>query len=156
MADEKGIQGIFGNIGKLLELAQELQKNGSSQQQFETKSGMNGVFGVNIRTMNGAARVEPFGNVRSTPSGASVDAVREPLTDVLEEETGYTIIVELPGVDANTVRVDASPQSIRVEASGTAGRKYEKNIELSKAIVPEGLKRTYLNGILELSAVFAD
>lgn len=151
MGEEKGLSGVFG---KLLELAQELQKNGSSEQTFETKSGLSGVFGVNIRSLNGQARVEPFGNVRSTPNGASVQDVREPLTDVLEEVFGYTVIIELPGVDANTIRVDASPKSIWLQASGSAGRNYEKTIELGQAIELE-FKRSYLNGILELNLEFA-
>ena len=153
MADDKkvdlGLGGIFGGLGKLLELAQELQsqakQNGgqtNSEQSFETPSGLQGVFGVNIRTINGESRVEPFGNVVKSDKGTSV-----------EETTGYTVIVELPGVDANSILVHLDNQTLRVEA-GTGTRKYLKVLELSKPVLADGMKRSYQNGILELILAF--
>lgn len=156
--DNAGIGGLFGGLGKLLELAQELQKNAqngsSSETNFTTPSGLNGVFGVNIRTVNGEARVEPFGNVVKKDAGARVDAVREPLTDLLEDETGYTIIVELPGVDPNSIRVTLEAGQLEVNASGGAGRQYAKTLELTRAVSAENLRRSYQNGILELTVPF--
>ncbi len=169
MADDKkvdvsaGIGGIFGGLGKLLELAQDLQKqaqqNGgegtNSEQSFQTASGLQGVFGVNIRTMNGESRVEPFGNVVKSDKGTSVEAIREPLTDLLEEASGYTVIVELPGVDANSITVHLEGQTLRIEA-GTGSRKYQKILPLAKAVAADGMKRSYQNGILELNLAFSN
>jgi HSP20 family protein len=157
--DNAGIGGLFGGLGKLLELAQELQKNAqngsSSETTFTTPSGLNGVFGVNIRTVNGEARVEPFGNVVKNDAGARVDAIREPLTDVLEDDAGYTIIVELPGVDPNSIRVTLDGSTLEVTASGASGRQYAKTLELTRAVNASSLRRSYQNGILELTAPFS-
>ncbi len=145
--------GIFGGLGKLLELAQELQsqakQGGSSEQTFKTESGLSGVFGVNVRSINGEARVEPFGNVVRSKEGTSVESVREPLTDVLEQDDGYTIIVELPGVDANSIQVFLEGQSLRIEA-GSGARVYKKVLMLEKPVRADGIKRSYQHGILEL------
>jgi HSP20 family molecular chaperone IbpA len=146
---------IFSGLTKLLELAQELQKNGNTQQEFTTQSGLNGVFGVSVRTIGGEARVEPFGNVKSEGGQARVDEVREPLTDVLEEEGGYLVIVELPGVDANTIALHFEGNQMRLEASGTARRRYAKRLEFAKAIASDSAKRSHQNGILELFLPFA-
>ncbi len=165
MADDKktdigaGIGGIFGGLGKLLELAQELQSQakseGSSETTFKTESGLSGVFGVNIRNINGEARVEPFGNVVRSEKGTSVEATREPLTDLLEEDTGYTVIVELPGVDANSIMVHLEGLTLKIEA-GSGIRKYQKTLQLDKAVQSEGMKRSYQNGILELNIAFKE
>jgi HSP20 family protein len=169
MADEKktdvssGLGGIFGGLGKLLEIAQELQKqtganNGTGQNSettFTTPSGLSGVFGVNIRSVNGEARVEPFGNVVSSERGPSVDSVREPLTDLLEEDTQYTVIVELPGVDANSIKVNLEGQILHISASGAGQRQYAKQLELSRVVNGDAIRRSYQNGILELTLPFA-
>ena len=167
MADDKksdvssGLGGIFGGLGKLLEIAQELQqqsnqnggKNGETT--FTTPGGLSGVFGVNIRSANGESRVEPFGNVVSSERGPAVDAVREPLTDVLEEEAQFMVIVELPGVDANSIRVEVTAQTLHVSASGAGGRQYVKRLELNRVVNGDAIRRSYQNGILELTLPFA-
>lgn len=168
MADDKktdvsssGLGGIFGGLGKLLEIAQELQqqsgqnggKNGETT--FTTPSGLSGVFGVNIRSVGGESRVEPFGNVVNSERGPAVDAVREPLTDVLEEETQFTVIVELPGVDANSIRVEVTAQTLNVSANGAGGRQYVKRLELNRVVNGDAIRRSYQNGILELTLPFA-
>jgi HSP20 family molecular chaperone IbpA len=147
---------IFTGLNKLLELAQELQKNGNTQREesFTTQSGLNGVFGVSVRSVGGEARVEPFGNVKSEGGQTRVDEVREPLTDVLEQEGGYLVIVELPGVDANTIALHFEANTMRLEASGTARRRYAKRLEFNKAIAPDSAKRSHQNGILELFLPF--
>jgi HSP20 family protein len=135
-------------------LQSQAKNQGSGETTFKTESGLSGVFGVNIRNINGEARVEPFGNMVRSEKGASVEATREPLTDLLEEDTGYTVIVELPGVDANSIMVNLDGLTLRIEA-GTGIRKYQKVLQLDKAVQPEGMKRSYQNGILELNIAFA-
>ena len=60
--DNTGLGGIFSGINNLLEVVQELQKQAGNaannaeggKQNFTTKSGLEGVIGVNIRTnLNG-------------------------------------------------------------------------------------------------------
>jgi HSP20 family protein len=165
MPDEKtgGIGGIFKGLENILDLVSELQKKAgesgeggsNGERNFTTKSGLSGVVGLNIRTnLAGEPRIETFGNVHNTERGPSVEAVREPMVDVLEEENGYTVIAELPGADANTVSAELEGQNLSIAATGAGGRKYAKTITFERAVKKTGLKKQYQNGILEISLPF--
>jgi HSP20 family protein len=165
MPDEKtgGIGGIFKGLENILDLVNELQKKAgesgdggsNSERNFTTKSGLSGVVGLNIRTnLAGEPRIETFGNVHNTERGPSVEAVREPMVDVLEEETGYTVIAELPGADANSVTAELEGQNLSIAATGAGGRKYAKTITFERGVKKTGLKKQYQNGILEISLPF--
>jgi HSP20 family protein len=164
MPDEKtgGIGGIFKGLENILDLVTELQKKAgesgdgtNSERNFTTKSGLSGVVGLNIRTnLAGEPRIETFGNVHNTERGPSVEAVREPMVDVLEEETGYTVIAELPGADEKTVSAELEGQTLSIAATGAGGRKYAKTITFERSVKKTGLKKQYQNGILEISLPF--
>jgi len=51
------------------------------------KKGMKAVYGFTIKSaVGGKPVVEPFGNVKQTPKGPTVDEEREPMTDVFDEK----------------------------------------------------------------------
>jgi HSP20 family protein len=83
-------------------------------------------------------------------SGMSVKEQREPLVDVISGSEDITVVVELPGVNKEDLRLNADNYSITLES--TAGeRLYRKKIELPEEIEPNTGKSTYKNGILEVS-----
>jgi HSP20 family molecular chaperone IbpA len=45
--------------------------------------------------------------------------------------------------------------ALQLEASGTAQRRYAKQLEFGKTIAPDSAKRSHQNGILELFLPFA-
>ncbi len=82
--------GLFKGIEKLVDLAAEVKEAGGEIKKegevdlSHLKEGMKGVFGFSIKTATGGKTVvEPFGNVKKTPKGPTVEEVREPITDVL-------------------------------------------------------------------------
>ena len=158
--DNTGLGGIFSGINNLLEVVQELQKQAGNTgeggtQNFTTKSGLEGVIGVNIRTnLNGEPTVSTFGNMANNGGNPSVEPVREPMVDVLEESGHYSVIAELPGAIEASITVTLEGQSLKLEANGAAARKYAKTLEFSKAVKGEFTK-SYQNGILELMVSFA-
>ena len=161
--DNTGLGGIFSGINNLLEVVQELQKQAGNAantgeggtQNFTTKSGLEGVIGVNIRTnLNGEPTVSTFGNMANNGGNPSVEPVREPMVDVLEESGHYSVIAELPGAIEASITVTLEGQSLKLEANGAAARKYAKTLEFSKAVKGEFTK-SYQNGILELMVPFA-
>jgi HSP20 family protein len=157
--DNTGLGGIFSGINNLLEVVQELQKQAGNAeggtQNFTTKSGLEGVIGVNIRTnLNGEPTVSTFGNMANNGGNPSVEPVREPMVDVLEETGHYSVIAELPGAVESSIQVTLEGQTLKLEANGAASRKYAKTLELSKAVKGEFTK-SYQNGILELMVPFA-
>jgi HSP20 family molecular chaperone IbpA len=159
MANDKnnaGLGGIFSGLGSLLDLVNELQKQAqtgdvNNQKTFTTQSGLQGVVGVNIRTnLAGEPTVTTFGNVSSTQAGPSVDSVREPMVDVLEEDGGYTVIAELPGADEKSVKATLEDQALTISAAGAGKRSYEKTLSFDRPVKQTGLRKQYQNGILEV------
>ena len=159
MANDKnnpGLGGIFAGLGGLLDLVNELQQKAQSgeaggEKTFTTASGVQGVVGVNIRTnLAGEPTVTTFGNVSHSPSGPSVDSVREPMVDVLEEPDGYTVIAELPGADEASVSAKLEDGALVVTANGAGKRRYAKTVTFEQPVKATGLRRQYQNGILEV------
>ena len=84
--------GLFKGIEKLVDLAADLKDAGGEIKKegeidlSHLKEGMKGVFGFSIKTaVGGKPIVEPFGNIKKTPKGPTVEEEREPMTDVFDE-----------------------------------------------------------------------
>lgn len=114
-------------------------------------SGARGVYGFSIRTLvGGKPIIETFGNIKPSAEGPKVDEVREPITDVFDEEGRIQIIVELPGVSEDKMKTEVEGDILKITASDGA-RKYAKEILLPAKVKPDTLKTSYRNGILEIS-----
>lgn len=150
-----GLGGLFEGLGSLFDLVSKLAEDGQEQSgdsgTVESKDGrMKVVYGLNVRTgLNGKPTIEQFGNVRKSKQGPVVSETREPLVDVLDEETQVVVIAELPGVDEKDVQVQVEGDMLHLSAA-TKGRKYESSVELPAAVKPESLQSFYRNGILEV------
>jgi HSP20 family protein len=101
---------------------------------------------------DGKPIVREFGNVRSGYKGVKRSDVRTPFYDIVMDEKNneLNVIVELPGVDKEKVSVNATPESVEVEAEGS-GRRYAIDIPLDLQIDPETAKATFNNGILQVT-----
>ena len=149
--------GIFKGLGNLVDLASKLAEEGKEfkkEGEFTSASkdgkGVKGVYGFSIRTMAGGKPfVETFGNVKKTPKGPVVDEVREPLVDVFDEGSEFLIVSELPGVNEADINLEIRGDILILKAEGK-DRKYRKEILLPGAAIPETLKYSYKNGILEI------
>lgn len=148
--------GLFNGIERLVDLAAELKEAGGEIKKegeidlSHLKKDMKGVFGFSIRTaLGGKPIVEPFGNVRKTPKGPIVEEEREPITDVFEEEEEVRVYAEMPGVDAEDIKLDLKGDILDISAQ-TGDRKYNKEVLLPAKVKPETLTSSYKNGILEV------
>jgi HSP20 family protein len=74
----------------------------------------------------------------------------EPLVDIFDETNYIRVIVELPGVSEEDIRVEVEKRKIILDATSKE-RKYRKTIELSCDV--KDIKKRYKNGILELEAL---
>ncbi len=112
------------------------------------------VYGIRIEVgPDGRPRIYEFGNVkrmgRERPR-IVVTEETEPLTDVYEEDDKVRIIVELPGVDKDKIKIRAiDDRHIVVEASNH-DRRYRKEIELPTEVDVDSAKATFRNGVLEI------
>jgi HSP20 family protein len=152
-AGKIGFGGIFKGLGNLIELASKMNEEGIN------KSGeikglpkeMKGVYGFKISTMSGGKPIiETFGNVKETAKGPVVEEVREPIVDIFDEKEHILVIVELPGVTKDKIKIEVNGDILNLSTSDK-GRRYAKEILLPHQVNAETIKTTYKNGILEIT-----
>jgi HSP20 family protein len=150
----KGLGNLIEAANKLAEKGEELKKTGeidfSGLEKIKGLRDLKGVYGINIRTLaDGRPSVQPFGNIRKTPKGPVVEEVREPIVDVFDEAGRIQVVAEMPGIEEKDVKVELRGDILNISAEG-AGRKYQKEILLSREAEPEEMTWAYKNGILEI------
>jgi len=101
----------------------------------------------------GPPRIYRFGNIRPSEKqkGKVVRSEEfEPLASVYEEDGTIKVVVDLPGVSEESIKVNATEDKVMIRAEGR-DRKYYKEIELPSKVDPNSVQASYRNGILELS-----
>ena len=110
------------------------------------------VYGFSLQTsQDGEPVVQEFG---SSPPPAMIGngepQEREPLVDVLESEAMVRVIVELPGVQKDDIKIDARARSLEVTVDNDA-KQFHEQIDLPCNIQPNSVKASYKNGVLVIS-----
>ncbi|MBI3000155.1 MAG: Hsp20/alpha crystallin family protein [Deltaproteobacteria bacterium] len=152
---EEGVGGIFRTFGSFLDLLSDMVEKGETEIRREGelggRKGMKAVYGFSVRLGGeGTPRVEPFGNMRrEKEKGPVVEAVREPIVDVFDEKDAVVVVAELPGINEKDITVGLRDDILTIAAE-TGEQKYYKEVLLEVPITPEGLARSYRNGILEI------
>ncbi len=148
--------GLFKGIEKLVDVAADLKEAGGEIKKegeidlSHLKEGMKGVFGFSIKTaVGGKPIVEPFGNIKKTPKGPTVEEEREPITDLFDEKEEIRVYAEMPGVNQEDVKLDLKEDILDISVQ-SGDRKYHKEILLPAKVKAETLTSTYKNGILEV------
>ncbi|WP_337862086.1 archaeal heat shock protein Hsp20 [Nitrososphaera sp.] len=115
------------------------------------------VYGYSVTIgPDGKPRVREFGNVKSLGGAGGVGTTpeltseREPLADVVTSDKDIKVVVEMPGVTKDSVKVNVYDKSIEVKAE-TPQRKYRRTIELPPEADTDTAKSTFNNGILEIT-----
>jgi HSP20 family protein len=85
---------------------------------------------------------------KSSPQQISVE--REPLIDVNTTDKEVKVVLEIPGVKKEDIKLSAYDEAVEVTANNPQ-RKYHKVIDLPKEANPKTAKSTYQNGILEIT-----
>ena len=162
--------GLFNGIEKLVDLAAELKEaggeikkegeidlshlsatnRGGSANLFGGKKGIKGVWGFSIKSaVGGKPIVEPFGNIKKTPKGPTVEEEREPIIDVFDEKEEIVVMAEMPGVNEEGISLDLKGDILEIKAV-SKDRKYHKEILLPAKVKAETRISSYKNGILEI------
>ena len=157
-----GLGDLFRGIGDLVELLKEMEAEGQTE---VTRTGelrgkgrlkdVRGVYGFSVKVgLGDEPTVETFGNIKKGEDGAVVEEVREPLVDVFDEKESIRVIAELPGVEANDIKVELEDDILSIAAEGK-DRKYSKEILLPAKGARDSLKTSYRHGILEVTVAKA-
>jgi len=82
---------------------------------------------------------------------------RSPLSEqfVDEKSQSLRLILDMPGVEKNDIKVDATEESAVITAERES-RKYRAEVDLKTQVKPESGKAEYRNGVLEISFSLKD
>ncbi|MDP3774722.1 MAG: archaeal heat shock protein Hsp20 [Gemmatimonadales bacterium] len=158
-----GLGDVFRGMGDLIELLKEMEAEGKTE---VARTGelrgkgrlkdLKGVYGFSVKVgLGGEPTVETFGNIRKGEAGPTVEEVREPLVDVFDEGGSMRVLAEMPGVEAEDVRVELNDDVLIITAEGK-DRKYSKEILLPAKGRRDSVQTSYQNGILEVTAAKAE
>jgi HSP20 family protein len=109
------------------------------------------IYGFNIRIdQNGVPVIDRFGNINKSEPNAQCNREREPLVDIIESEMELIVVVELPGVGKEQIKLESDQAALRIDAK-SINRSYHKEIRLTKPVDPLSAKAKYNNGVLEVT-----
>ena len=152
-----GLGGLFKGIGNLVDLVGELSEKGQiikeRTQEFSGEGplkDLKGVYGFSVKMgTGGKPEVQSFGNVKKSNDGPVVDEVREPMTDIFEEEQEIQVIAEMPGVNEKDVKLNLKDDVLVIDAKNSK-RKFHKEVLLPAKVKADSLSYSFRNGILEI------
>jgi HSP20 family protein len=115
---------------------------------------------------DGKPKVTEFGNIkhpakrglgtssRGTNTGFNIGplitAEREPLADVSVKDNEVKVVVEMPGVKKDNIKINARDGEVEV-LTNDPQRKFHRTVELPEETNVDTAKSTYNNGILEIT-----
>lgn len=166
----------FGNIheemNRMFDVFNNISNNAPKElvREYETKEGGKVrevgpiVYGYSMTIgPDGKPQVREFGNIKSLGDNAvkkmrtqsdnlsQLSAEREPLVDVNITDKEVKVVVEMPGIRKEDIKIKAYDSQVEVTTSKDAQRKYHKNIELPEQAEIETARSVYNNGILEIT-----
>lgn len=123
------------------------------------------VFGYSMTIgPDGRPTIREFGNIKRNKLsqgngnantiagevGPRIRGEREPLADVNLAEKEIKVILEMPGVKKEDIKLSLSENTLEIYTNDIQ-RKYKKTIEIPPDADTETTKSTYTNGILEIT-----
>jgi HSP20 family protein len=110
---------------------------------------------------DGKPHVREFGNIKPSRGffgGGSggriarpeISGELEPLVDITTTDNEVKVVIEMPGINKNNIRINAYDQTLEVK-SDDPKRKYHKSIEVSPETDIGTARSTYNKGILEIT-----
>ncbi len=113
------------------------------------------IYGFSLTQRPGEEpEIREFGNIpmfEQTETGEKhyLDR-RKPLIDVLETEETVHVIAEIPGIEKENIRLNATDLILDIETID-GNPKYSERVELPVKVDPQSAKATYKNGVLEVT-----
>ncbi|HDQ06743.1 MAG TPA: Hsp20/alpha crystallin family protein, partial [Candidatus Bathyarchaeota archaeon] len=108
---------------------------------------------------DGKPKIREFGNVKPSmdPEKCGINrpcldvkGEREPLVDIIDTNEEIKVIVELPGVEKEDIKLSGAEEQLTISVD-TPQRKYFKEIEMPTTIDPKKARSSYKNGVLEVT-----
>ena len=109
---------------------------------------------------DGKPKIKEFGNFKPSQLRGSgyfgspmISSEREPMSDETETDKEVKVVVEMPGVSKEDIKINAYDGTLEVMTDPTEGtaRRYHETIELPEEADIATAKSKYNNGILEIT-----
>jgi HSP20 family protein len=134
---------IFGNLDEIIERMFESIDMG----QMKSKPF---IYGFSLTQRPGEEPdIQEFGNIRPSIHGFEVGE-RKPIIDVFESEDEVHVVAEMPGVDKEDIKIDATETSLDISAK-TENMEYSEHVELPVSVHTDSAKASYKNGVLDVT-----
>ncbi|RXA19779.1 Hsp20/alpha crystallin family protein [Methanosarcina sp. MSH10X1] len=113
------------------------------------------VYGFSVTQRPGEEpEIREFGNIPAFEQAETGEKnyldTRKPLIDVLEAEETVHVIAEIPGIEKENIRLNATDLILDIETID-GNPKYSERVELPVKVDPQSAKATYKNGVLEVT-----
>ena len=113
------------------------------------------VYGYSMKIgPDGKPEIREFGNVKP---GIELGRPRidikqemEPLTDIIETDGQIKVIVEVPGVEKEHIKLHGTVDALTISVDAPQ-RKYHKQVKLPAKVNPKQAKASCKNGVLEVT-----
>ena len=114
------------------------------------------VYGYSVTVgADGRPIVREFGNVKPVlgagRGGPQLTSEREPMADIVTTDKEVKVIVEMPGISKEDIKVNAFENKVEISTSQKSERKYHKTVDLPPDADIDSVKSNYKNGILEIT-----
>ena len=114
------------------------------------------VYGFSMSVgSDGKPVIREFGNVEPSARGPLLKEEREPLVDVMDEGREVVVVTELPGVEKEEIKLEATDRTLKIHVD-SAKRRYFKELELGHLVDPRTARASYKNGVLEVRFAKSD
>jgi HSP20 family protein len=164
----RGFDDMHREMNRMFDVFKDLSTNAPKElvREYETSEGGKVrevgpiVYGYSMTIgPDGKPHVKEFGNVKAGKSmGQYIDAnkpqitaEREPLSDVNSTDKEVKVVLEIPGIRKEDIKINAYEQKVEIKTADNSERKYQKIIDLPKSADIETARSTYNNGILEVT-----
>ena len=164
----RGFDDVQREMNRMFNVFNDLSSNAPKElvREYETSDGGKVrevgpiVYGYSMTIgPDGKPHVKEFGNVKAGKTvgpyiGANkpqITAEREPLSDIATTDKEVKVVLEMPGIKKDDIKINAYEQKVEIKTADNAQRKYHKIIDLPKSAEIETARSTYNNGILEVT-----
>jgi len=165
-----GFEDIHKEMNRMFNVFNDLSSNAPKDlvREYQTSDGSKVrevgpiVYGYSMTIgPDGKPHVKEFGNVKAGKNIAGgghlgiqkpqITAEREPLSDITTTENEVKVILEMPGIRKEDIKINAYDEKVEVKTADSSARKYHKVLNLPKQADLETARSTYNNGILEVT-----
>ena len=165
----RGFDDMHKEMDRMFNVFNDISKDAPKElvREYQTSDGANVreigpiVYGYSVTIgPDGKPHVKEFGNVKGAGEhnlgqhlGAKpqISAEREPLSDITSTDNEVKVILEMPGIKKEDIKINAYDEKVEIKTSDNAQRKYHKILDLPKQADLETARSTYNNGILEVT-----